>query len=797
MSSFKQLNKSDVTQVAYAANKQWDFPICSYPSPSDGITVYKGTNVTGSFNPIMDPVTENQYERLVYDQINHLFYHQFSGSFLDTSSLANSFLYESASENYATASYFIYDENPNIILNYPTASNAGIRVLSISQNLYGEKILPYNFLVSSSAYYITDDGNGNLYDGGTTHVGNIFYAQGLAVITNQDYQEMLPLPALAVADIVTVKASDYYKTGSVSVLNNDIDRTGTLLTGSVILSGSVESLDLIKLVGNNVPVMYAEIITSSYSTTTEGTITSSNFRYFTEGTYDAYYTVESSIETDCGVTVISSNKALIRFDVLAGDCDFDYTVVFIPPSQTPTPTQTQTSTPTQTQTPTQTATQTATPTNTPTQTETPTNTPTQTSTQTPTQTATQTATPTQTATNTPTNTPTQTATQTQTPTQTLTPTNTSTPTSTPPLTPSQTPTKTVTPTNTATQTPTQTASQTVTPTKTPTNTPTNTVTPTKTPTNTPSNTPTNTVTPTKTPSNTPTNTVTQTRTPSNTPTNTPTNTLTASPTRTQTPTQTATQTRTPTPTPQVISMQFNVNEVNTGYHFYDNNLRFEKNGSDDFVYFGTDGFVTYSQASHDAYSGGVGTYLGPLYKGQTFSIRSFKGLAGSGLKVSPLFATVNVYTWVYYADGALEDIFTSTVPYNANDNQTFADTSVVIGTRPIKIWTFIQYNAQTVYSHTLYYDSTGGGSTQACSGASSITIKSPDATLSVGSAVFGIDGGTSDGNIGLYNVYSDLYNTYYLEQHPDYAETYRISNVGTCYTGGGGGEDPFGGEVPL
>ena len=104
MSSFKQLNKSDVTHVAYAANKQWDFPFCSYPTSSDFITIYKGTNVTGSFSLYGDPVTENQYERLVYEQINHLFYHAFSGSLLDTSSLANSSLYESASQQFATAS---------------------------------------------------------------------------------------------------------------------------------------------------------------------------------------------------------------------------------------------------------------------------------------------------------------------------------------------------------------------------------------------------------------------------------------------------------------------------------------------------------------------------------------------------------------------------------------------------------------------------------------------------------------------------------------------------------------------
>jgi hypothetical protein len=251
-------------------------------------------------------------------------------------------------------------------------------------------------------------------------------------------------------------------------------------------------------------------------------------------------------------------------------------------------------------------------------------------------------------------------------------------------------------------------------------------------------------------------------------------------TATQTLTSTATQTLTATASPQVISMQFNVTEYNSSYHFYDNNLRFEKNSNDDYVYFDTSGFQTYSQASHDAYAGGVGSYLGPLYKGQTFYVNSFKGYAGSGLKVSPLFADVKAYTWIYYADGAMEDIFNNNVQYDANDNQTYASTSFVIGTRPVKIWTFISYTPQTVYSHNLYYDGTGGGSTQACSYSYLITIKSPDLYLGVGSPVFGIDGGTSDGNIGLYNTYSDGYTFFTLEQHPDYAETYRIATTGYC-----------------
>jgi hypothetical protein len=434
MSSFKQLSKSDVTHVSYAANKQWNltYPL-GYPNNDSYVTIYKGTNVSGTFDYTMDPITEGQYERLIYDQIDHLFYHSFSGSFLNTSSLANSFLYESASQQYATSSYFIYDENPNLIKNFPTGADAGIRVLNVNQDIYGEKLLPYNFRLSSSDYNITDDGNGNLFDIGSVHVGNIFYPQGLAIITNQAYQNIFPLPPLAVADFITVKASDYEKTGSINLLDNDIVRSGDFLTSSIAISGSYNQLDIIRLTGSfsQSAAMYADVNIPWYQTGSGGSgsipyepVTSSNYKFFQKGIYDAYYTVKST----GSFGQLLSNKALVRFNVTEPDCDFTFQVAFsIPaptPTATPTITPTLTSTQTLTPTPTQTLTPTQTPTLTATQTLTPTNTPTLTATQTvtSTQTPTLTATQTVTATNTPTLTPTLTATRTLTPTPTPTPT---------------------------------------------------------------------------------------------------------------------------------------------------------------------------------------------------------------------------------------------------------------------------------------------------------------------------------------------------------------------------------------
>jgi hypothetical protein len=186
MSSFKKLSKPDISVVPYYANKQWNISTSCYPTSSEYLVIYQGTNLTTSFSLSNDPINEGQYERLVYTQINHMFYQSYTGS-LNTSSLARSIYYESASQQRPTASYFIYNDKDNLVKSFPTGANETIRVLAVNQPIYGNKILPNSFVLSSSVYYITDDGFGNLNDS-STHVGNIFYAHGLAIITNQDYQ---------------------------------------------------------------------------------------------------------------------------------------------------------------------------------------------------------------------------------------------------------------------------------------------------------------------------------------------------------------------------------------------------------------------------------------------------------------------------------------------------------------------------------------------------------------------------------------------------------------------------------
>ena len=137
---------------------------------------------------------------------------------------------------------------------------------------------------------------------------------------NQNYQNIFPLPPLAIADFITVKASDYEKTGSVSLLSNDVARSGAFLTSSITISGSYNQLDIIRLTGSfsQSAAMYSDVFIPTGSNIPYLPITSSNWKFFTPGTYDAYYTVSST----GSFGVLESNKALIRFNVGNPDCEF-------------------------------------------------------------------------------------------------------------------------------------------------------------------------------------------------------------------------------------------------------------------------------------------------------------------------------------------------------------------------------------------------------------------------------------------------------------------------------------------
>ncbi len=219
MGSFKKLNKADITTVPYNANKRWNFTF-QQGIVSGSFSYYEGKNFD-FFSP-NNKQSFLQYNSSVYDSINHLFYQEYTSN-LDTGSLMfNVDTYVSASSQRPTSSYFNYNDSPYLIKSFPTAPNNSIKVLSINKTTYGNKILPGSLVIKSlpgysSNFYIADDGYGNLYEisaivngyydlayitqqyfttnglpSDVTHVGNVFYAHGIIVITDSLYASYLP-----------------------------------------------------------------------------------------------------------------------------------------------------------------------------------------------------------------------------------------------------------------------------------------------------------------------------------------------------------------------------------------------------------------------------------------------------------------------------------------------------------------------------------------------------------------------------------------------------------------------------
>jgi hypothetical protein len=200
-SAVKSLKASDISVIPYKVNKNFTFESSSFSA--NEITVYKGYYDSSSL-----------LENLLQEQLNYFSAKQlyYSGQITGSISNISGSYYDNFDQSTASSGTFEYE-----IKSFPTENRSEIRIISIPQRIYGERVQLRTFnLNSPNEYYIIDDGNGNLYDiiglesqyiingiinnnffneidtDEITHVGNIIYAHGVAIITNQDYLFVFP-----------------------------------------------------------------------------------------------------------------------------------------------------------------------------------------------------------------------------------------------------------------------------------------------------------------------------------------------------------------------------------------------------------------------------------------------------------------------------------------------------------------------------------------------------------------------------------------------------------------------------
>lgn len=247
--AYKKIPPSNISSTPYISNKK--FSINNNEISGSGVSFYIGeylpTNQINFFDPKNDDKTSNnEYKRLIYNSINHLYYKNFKDSVFYTSSAYEFYPQTTLSSGSFTTTLRDIDTisgssfqginsiyNANVIYdsiflyddaNYDTSKGSLINVISIDKNLFGSKINPKSFSIIFDEFYIKDDGEGNIFDyqtennylskieqniPGEIFIGNIIYSHGLIIITNQDYICILDSPPTAV--------NDYY-----SFYNNNI-----------------------------------------------------------------------------------------------------------------------------------------------------------------------------------------------------------------------------------------------------------------------------------------------------------------------------------------------------------------------------------------------------------------------------------------------------------------------------------------------------------------------------------------------------------------------------------------------
>ena len=195
MAAYKQFLSSDVIVTPFEVNKGFTFNQSEFTDSDVQIDKFKGVNADFTVNKDTTGLNSTQYQVLVYNSIKQLYYSNFlSASTGDTPVTASLFPGETPEGDVlrgpsnSTGRYYNYLQS-TLTPSRPffTASNAEVAILSIPSRLFGDYIQPDSFTMefSGSAIQLSDDGEGNILNGGQV-VGNIIYQHGIVTLTSTD-----------------------------------------------------------------------------------------------------------------------------------------------------------------------------------------------------------------------------------------------------------------------------------------------------------------------------------------------------------------------------------------------------------------------------------------------------------------------------------------------------------------------------------------------------------------------------------------------------------------------------------
>ena len=163
------LDRSDVSTQPIKLKYSASYASSSFSNY--GITVNRGIN---------SPYSTAGIQQLNYRLVKQLYYNEYiTGSLLQSASF-----WEWYPQSTAASGTF-----DNDFRYFPIDAGSQITVIGIPTTVFGQNISRKSLAITSTNYNLIDDGNGNVIDADNNyaHVGNILYAQGVIIITNQDY----------------------------------------------------------------------------------------------------------------------------------------------------------------------------------------------------------------------------------------------------------------------------------------------------------------------------------------------------------------------------------------------------------------------------------------------------------------------------------------------------------------------------------------------------------------------------------------------------------------------------------
>ena len=334
--AYKRINNNDISINEYRANKQ--FNINESELSGSGISLFFGENIPINDNNLFDPIndnrtTNNEYNKLIFNSVKHLFYKNFndSGEFITSSSLeyypqttlySGSFTTTLRHLDNITGSSFInniigynnteYNISSSIYDNsiFDSGNGNALLLLSVDKQLFGKNLKPNTFIIDNDFGYIRDDGEGNLFNfiniqnyndylnNGTLfeYIGNIIYSFGLVIVTNPNYLCILNSPPTAI--------NDYYIFNNLNPPSNfDIISNDFTLCGSIDFS----TIDLIPL-DSPFPDVYIGGDSFLYLIPNQNS--------FIPGNYQIGYIVKNN-------TGLESNLGYINFNITSKDLEIN------------------------------------------------------------------------------------------------------------------------------------------------------------------------------------------------------------------------------------------------------------------------------------------------------------------------------------------------------------------------------------------------------------------------------------------------------------------------------------------